>query len=228
MLSPAAFIPLAEETGLIVSIGEWVLREACRQVREWRRLQAPGEPPLTLSVNLSARQVQHAGLLDSVAAILEDVGFNPQSLTLEITEGLLLQDAELTLSRLRGLKALGVRLALDDFGTGYSSLSYLQRFPIDSLKIDKSFVDRLGEGAEASALVRTIVALSETLELGTVAEGIEHSEQAEQLRALGCQLGQGYHFARPLPGDEIVALLRRDHRGPLAFEPAPALFRDAA
>jgi diguanylate cyclase (GGDEF)-like protein/PAS domain S-box-containing protein len=208
ILTPLMFIPLAEETGLIGPLGMWVLRAGCRQAREWQRLQPQGETPLNLSVNLSARQVQDARLVDEVAHVLEETGLDPATLTLEITEGLLLQDAHGIMERLHALKALGIILALDDFGTGYSSLSYLQRFPIDVLKIDKSFVDRIAEGAEAAALVRTIVALSESLQLRTVAEGIEQHGQAEHLRLLGCDRGQGYFFARPLPADQLTERLK--------------------
>jgi predicted signal transduction protein with EAL and GGDEF domain len=169
LVSPLSFIPLAEETGLIGPLGLWVLRAACHQVKQWQQLQPAGEPLLNLSVNLSARQVQDPNLPRQVAAVLEEVDLDPSSLTLEITEGLLLQDADGIMERLGAIKALGISLALDDFGTGYSSLSYLQRFPIDVLKIDKSFVDRVSDGAEAAALVRTIVALSENLQLRTVA-----------------------------------------------------------
>jgi EAL domain-containing protein (putative c-di-GMP-specific phosphodiesterase class I) len=211
LLSPLTFIPLAEETGLIGPLGLWVLRQACRDVRAWQRLQPRSQMPLNVSVNLSARQVQDPGLIDQVAGVLDEVGLDPTSLTLEITEGLLLQDAEGIMERLHAIKALGINLALDDFGTGYSSLSYLQRFPIDVLKIDKSFVERVTEGAEASALVRTIVALSESLQLRTVAEGIEMEDQAEHLRALGCERGQGYLFARPLPAEQVKELLLGDH-----------------
>jgi EAL domain-containing protein (putative c-di-GMP-specific phosphodiesterase class I) len=201
------FIPLAEETGLIGQLGVWVLREACHTVRGWQDAQAPGEEPLNLSVNVSARQVQDPLLPKQVSDVLREAGLDPSTLTLEITEGLLLQDGETIQHRLRTLKDLGINLALDDFGTGYSSLSYLQRFPIDVLKIDKSFVDQVTVGAEASALVQTIVSLGETLQMRTVAEGIEQPEQAERLRALGCGGGQGYYFARPLTADRLTELL---------------------
>jgi EAL domain-containing protein (putative c-di-GMP-specific phosphodiesterase class I) len=207
LVPPLTFIPLAEETGLISQLGLWVLREACQTVRAWQDGQAPGEEPLNLSVNLSARQVQDPLLPEQVSQVLREVGLHPSTLTLEITEGLLLRDAEATQARLQALKGLGIKLALDDFGTGYSSLAYLQRFPIDVLKIDKSFVDRVTVGVEASALVQTIVTLSDTLQMRTVAEGIEQPEQAERLRALGCGGGQGYYFARPLTSDRLTELL---------------------
>jgi diguanylate cyclase (GGDEF)-like protein/PAS domain S-box-containing protein len=208
LISPLTFIPLAEQTGLIGQLGLWVLRDACQTVRAWQDAQAPGEEPLNLSVNLSARQVQDPSLPDQVAQVLRDTRLDPSTLTLEITEGLLLQDGETIQDRLRALKDLGIKLALDDFGTGYSALSYLQRFPIDVLKIDKSFVDRVTASAEATALVQTIISLSDTLQMRTVAEGIEQPEQAERLRALGCANGQGYYFARPLTAEHLNQLLR--------------------
>jgi diguanylate cyclase (GGDEF)-like protein/PAS domain S-box-containing protein len=212
MLSPLTFIPLAEETGLIGALGMFVLREACKQVREWQKQQPAGETPLNMSVNLSAWQVQQADLVDEVAGVINELELDPGSLTLEITEGLLLQDGQGVMERLNAIKALGVHLALDDFGTGYSSLSYLQRFPIDVLKIDKSFVDGMTSGAEPAALVRTIVALSESLQLRTVAEGIEDSEQAEHLRSLGCDRGQGYLWAKPLTATRFGELLADQRR----------------
>ena len=212
MLSPGSFISLAEETGLIGALGMWVLRAACRQVRYWQQLQPHGEAPLGVSVNLSAWQFHDADLVAQIAEIIDEVGLDPSSLTLEITEGLLLQDGQGVMERLNALKTLGVNLALDDFGTGYSSLSYLQRFPIDVLKIDKSFVDRISEGAEPAAVVRTIVALSESLQLRTVAEGIEEPEQVAHLRSLGCERGQGYFWAKPLPADSLGQLLASHHR----------------
>jgi diguanylate cyclase (GGDEF)-like protein/PAS domain S-box-containing protein len=220
LMSPLTFIPLAEETGLIGQLGLWVLRTGCQDVRAWQRLQPVHETPLNLSVNLSARQLQEPRLVDQVAEVLAQTGLDPATLTLEITEGMLLHDAEGIMARLRALKDLGINLALDDFGTGYSSLSYLQRFPIDVLKIDKSFVDRITEGTEATALVRTIVALSEALKLRTVAEGIEEPEQLEHLRVLGCHGGQGYFFAKPLPADQLRQKLM--HNRSQAWERAKA------
>jgi EAL domain-containing protein (putative c-di-GMP-specific phosphodiesterase class I) len=208
VISPALFIPIAEETGLIVPLGEWVLRQACQQAREWQHAFST-ETPLSMSVNLSVRQFQDANIVERISAVLRDSQLAPDSLILEITESVMMQDSESTLAKLQALKALGLRLALDDFGTGYSSLGYLQRFPLDILKIDKSFVDRLMDGQEPMALVRTIIQLGQTLQMRIVAEGIEHIEQADQLRALGCGLGQGYLFARPLPAHEVRALLDR-------------------
>jgi EAL domain-containing protein (putative c-di-GMP-specific phosphodiesterase class I) len=208
LVPPLTFIPLAEETGLIGEVGLWILRQACQQVRAWQDAQAPDAEPLNLSVNLSVRQVQDPRLAEQIADVLSAVGLAASTLTLEITEGLLLHDDGTIQARLRALKDLGVNLALDDFGTGYSSLGYLQRFPIDVLKIDKSFVDQVTVGAEASALVGTIVSLSDTLQMRTVAEGIEQPEQAERLRSLGCGGGQGYYFARPLTAAGLSDVLR--------------------
>ncbi len=206
LLPPQRFIPLAEETGLVVQIGEWVLREACRQVSAWNA-QRRAQPPLTVSVNLSARQFQQSGLPTMVSAALEQTGLDPGTLVLEITESLLLHDTDATMNRLQRLKGLDVRLALDDFGTGYSSLAYLRRFPIDILKIDKSFVDEVVNGPEASAVARAIVQLGTTLRLDTIAEGIEAAGQHAELLASGCRLGQGYYFGKPLECDEIGPLL---------------------
>jgi EAL domain-containing protein (putative c-di-GMP-specific phosphodiesterase class I) len=209
-IPPAAFIPLAEETGLIIPIGRWVLEEACQQARQWQR--AAGRR-LSISVNLSPRQFQDPGLVDDVARALHQADLDPGSLVLEITETLLMHDTEATIAKLQALKALGVRLAIDDFGTGYSSLSYLRRFPVDILKVDKSFIDAVAANAEDSALTQAIIELGQTLRLQTVAEGVEASEQARQLRTLQCELGQGYYFAQPLDADQVAALL--DGRRPV-------------
>jgi diguanylate cyclase (GGDEF)-like protein/PAS domain S-box-containing protein len=203
-LSPASFIPIAESSGLIVPLGAWVLREACRAAARW---SSAGRAPLTLTVNLSGRQLQAPGLVQMVATALAESGFPAGALVLEITETVILQQTEANLVTLHALKALGVRLAIDDFGTGYSSLAYLQRFPIDILKIDKSFVDGLGGAGSDSALARTIIALGSSLALRCVAEGVEREEQRAQLRALGCEYAQGFLFARPMPADELSALV---------------------
>jgi len=206
LVSPAQFIPLAEETGLIVPVGRWVLREACRQARTWQ-LRHPTRPPLGLSVNLSARQLRHRGLVAEVAEALDDSGLDARHLVLEITETTLVDSGEEITATLTALRRLGVRFALDDFGTGYSSLSHLHRFPIDVVKIDKSFIDVVTGGPEQTAVARAIIQIGRTLDLETVAEGIEAAEQADRLAELGCQLGQGYHFARPLGPEAISALL---------------------
>ena len=209
LVEPARFIPLAEETGLIVPLGAWVLREACRQGRDWfdRHGTGPGGVPFTVSVNISARQLAEPTFVQQVRNTLEESRLHPSSLVLEITESVLMRDTETMVGRMRALKALGVRLAVDDFGTGYSSLSYLHRFPVDILKIDKSFVDAVGSGRAEPALARAIVALGESLGLTTVAEGIEREAQRAGLVALRCELGQGYLFARPGPAAELTPRL---------------------
>ena len=209
LVAPADFIPSAESTGLIVPLGRWVLGEACRQMVRWqeRGAVAPDGAALTLTVNLSGRQLQHPDLVRDVADALAASGLVPSSLVLEITETVIMRDTEANLATLHALRALGVRLAIDDFGTGYSSLAYLKRFPIDILKIDKAFVDGVGRGGSEAALARTIVALGDTLALRCVAEGIEMDEQREHLQSIGCEFGQGYLFARPLAPELADAAL---------------------
>jgi EAL domain-containing protein (putative c-di-GMP-specific phosphodiesterase class I) len=202
-LLPQHFVPLAEETGLIVRLGRWVLSEACQQVQRWR-VTYPG---LTVAVNISGRQLYELDIVDETREALTRSGVDPDAVVLEITESVLMQQGGSVLTRLQELKALGVRLAIDDFGTGYSSLSYLQRFPIDILKIAKPFVDEVGSGLDKSALARAIIGLGDTLRLQTVAEGIERAEQCVALIGLGCELGQGYYFSRPVPPAGIDALL---------------------
>jgi diguanylate cyclase (GGDEF)-like protein/PAS domain S-box-containing protein len=204
-LLPQHFVPLAEETGLIVQLGAWVLAEACRQLQAWRT--AYPELGLNVSVNISGRQLQGAGLTDALRQTLTSSGVEPTAVVLEITESVLMQQTDAVLERLQQLKALNVRLAIDDFGTGYSSLSYLQRFPIDILKIAKPFVEEVGQGADRSALARAIVGLGDTLKLQTIAEGIERAEQQAALITLGCPLGQGYHFWPALSAAAIEELL---------------------
>jgi diguanylate cyclase (GGDEF)-like protein len=207
LLMPGSFIDIAEETGLIVPIGRWVLREACRQARAWQE-RFPSDPPLSISVNLSARQFTDPRLVSDIAAAIRDSGIPPTSLVLEITESLLVRETDGTISKLRAIRAMGVRLAIDDFGTGYSSLSYLQRFPLDVLKIDRAFVEAVG-GVEGSALVRSIVDIGRSLRLSTVAEGIERPEQPAQLLALQCEMGQGFLMNRPQDASAIDAFLAR-------------------
>jgi diguanylate cyclase (GGDEF)-like protein len=207
MIAPTAFIPLAEESGMILALGRWVLMEACVEAMRWQALAAPGGR-VSIGVNVSGSQLESPRFVDDVRAALEASGLGPPCLVLEITEGAIMRDSQATLRRLRELKELGVRLGVDDFGTGYSSLAYLQRFPVDVLKIDKAFIDSVARGGNDAALTRTIVTLAEMLGLSTVAEGIEEPEQLAQLRALGCEMGQGYLFARPLPRDDALAFLR--------------------
>jgi diguanylate cyclase (GGDEF)-like protein/PAS domain S-box-containing protein len=204
-LLPQHFVPLAEETGLITRLGGWVMREACTQVQQWRA--AHPDMPLSVSVNISGRQLQGAGIVQEIQDALTESGVDPEAVVLEITESVLMQQTDSVLNRLRQLKGLGIKLAIDDFGTGYSSLSYLQRFPIDILKIAKPFVDEVGAGVDRSALARAIVGLGETLKLRTIAEGIELAEQRAALIQLGCELGQGYLFAPALPSDGIDRIL---------------------
>ena len=204
LLPPAEFIAEAEETGLIVPLGGWVLREACRQIAVWRA----SYPDLWVSVNLSTRQLVEPDLVDQVADVLRATDLDPSGLMLELTEGSLMEDVTQTLTKLHALKQLGVRLAIDDFGTGSSSLGYLRQFPIDLLKIDKSFVDEIAEGAsDGPALVNAIIDLANTLQMDTVAEGIEMTEQLAELQSAGCRSGQGFLFAKPLSPESMAAFL---------------------
>jgi diguanylate cyclase (GGDEF)-like protein len=204
VIPPGEFIPLAEESGLILAIDQWVLSEACRQGAAWN--SRPGTEA-TVSVNLSTRQLQQAGLPDLVAGALRDADLRPDRLVLEITESRLMHDTDEATNRLRQLKALGVRIAIDDFGTGYSSLAYLRQFPADIIKIDKLFVDGAVPRTEGAALARAIVQLGRTLRLTTIAEGVETAEQLDELRAAGCELGQGYYFAAPLEPEQVALML---------------------
>jgi len=206
LVPPLDFIPLAEETGLIVPIGRWVMHEACRFAVELQD-RFPSDPPLHMAVNISARQIARPELVDEVREILLETGLEPGSLILEITESVMMQEMELSIERLGGLKKLGVQLAVDDFGTGYSSLNYIRRFPVDILKVDKSFIDGVNEGGEASALTEAVIKLAGILNLTPVAEGIERADQLQRLLELNCDLGQGFFFAKPLPGDDLAALL---------------------
>jgi diguanylate cyclase (GGDEF)-like protein/PAS domain S-box-containing protein len=224
LIPPSDFIPIAEETGMIVPIGAWVLEEACRQVQQWQEERCDGRA-LLLSVNVSARQFQAPDLVGTVASVLERTGFNPTSLKLELTESMMMHDVERTILRLHELKKLSVQLAIDDFGTGYSSLAYLRQFPITVLKIDRTFVKRLGMDPQDDAIVRSIVTLSRDLGMEVVAEGIETVEQLATLRALDCDYGQGYHFSRPLPSAQAEALVTPEAGLPA---PAPGLVTAAA
>ena len=190
----AQFIPMAEETGQIIALGRWVLMDACCRVQEWRKSVAAGDG-LRIAVNISGRHLQQGDLVGDVRHALEVSGLEPESLLIELTESTMMHNSEANLLKLRELKALGVRLAIDDFGTGYSSLSYLHRFPIDILKIDRSFVSRLTESSEGPKLARAVVMLGETLGLETVAEGVEVDDQVTQLLQLGCVAAQGFLFS---------------------------------
>ncbi|HLN64304.1 MAG TPA: EAL domain-containing protein [Symbiobacteriaceae bacterium] len=203
LISPAEFIPLAEETGLILPIGKWVLEQACRQAQAWQVRY----PDLVVSVNLSGRQFQEPFLALEVERVLQESGLEPRGLQLEITETVLMKDAAMAQDTLRELKALGIQLAMDDFGTGYSSLSYLKHFPIDVLKIDRSFVKELGNSPQDEAMVQTVVWLARALNLKVTGEGVETAEQAAHLRNMACERGQGYLFARPLLPEQVEVLL---------------------
>jgi EAL domain-containing protein (putative c-di-GMP-specific phosphodiesterase class I) len=200
MIPPADFIPLAEETGLIVPVGEWVLRRACAQAREWLD---EGLAPLPVAVNVSGRQFRRRDLPELVASVLDEAGLPPSSLRLELTESCVMEDAGFAAGVLRELKAQGVGISVDDFGTGYSSLSHLRRLPFDELKIDRSFVHAATDDEDDAAVVAAIVLLARTLRLQVVAEGVETEEQLGLLRSLGCGRAQGYLFGRPLPAEEV-------------------------
>jgi diguanylate cyclase (GGDEF)-like protein len=208
-VSPATFIPVAEETGLILAIGKWVLRRACEQSMAWQRA---GLPPVRVSVNLSPRQLSDPELLQEVRAVLDDTGLQADLLELEVTEGSVMHNVERALDVLGALKAMGVRLAIDDFGTGYSSLAQLKRFPIDTLKVDRSFVRELPSDSEDKAIAEAIIAMGKTLSLTVVAEGVETAEQKAFLRDHACDQMQGYHFSKPIAADEFAELLRTHGR----------------
>jgi EAL domain-containing protein (putative c-di-GMP-specific phosphodiesterase class I) len=196
MVLPGEFLPLAEETGLIVPLGRWVMREACRQMAEWHR-DFPQQPPLTISVNASSRELADPELVPNVARILRETGLDPGTLRLEVTESSIVENQDLTASTLRRLRELDVSLEIDDFGTGYSSLSRLHEYPFSTVKIDRSFIKDLETEPESLHLVETILRLAQGLGLGVVAEGIETQEQLTKLTSLGCGYGQGYYFSRP-------------------------------
>jgi diguanylate cyclase (GGDEF)-like protein len=204
LVPPARFIPLAEDTGLILPLGEWVLRSACNQLKAWH---AAGHRELSMAVNLSARQFQQRNLPEFVRRILEESGVQPSGLNLELTESALLQTSDAVIKTLRELKAMGITLALDDFGTGYSSLSYLQRFPIDVIKIDQSFTIDLASSMDAAPITRAILAMAHSLNMNTVAEGVETRQQFEFLRVNGCSAIQGHYFCPALPASEMTSVL---------------------
>jgi predicted signal transduction protein with EAL and GGDEF domain len=205
LVPPLDFVPLAEETGLIIPIGEWVIREACRQAYAW---QAAGLRPLRVAVNLSAKQFKQTNLVESIRTALRLARLEPRFLEIELTESAVMQDAEQSIEILRELSELGVRISVDDFGTGYSSLSYLRRLPLDKLKIDRAFIRELATSRDDAEIVRAIVSLAHTLRLKVIAEGVETPEQLEFLRTLGCDQYQGYHYSAPMPSNAFVAMMR--------------------
>ncbi len=206
-MPPSKFIPIAEDTGLIIPIGEWVIQEACRQAGAW---QEQGVPVMNLSINLSARQFHKQTIVETISGILRETGFDPQHLELEITESVIMQDVEENIQTLRRLKDLGIRLSIDDFGTGYSSLNYLKRFPIDVLKIDQSFVRDITSDHDDSSVVTAIIALAHSLNLKVIAEGVETVEQLTFLKERGCDEVQGYYFSKPIPGNRVKDLFKRE------------------
>lgn len=208
LISPGEFIPVAEETNLIIPLGKWIMHEACRHTHQWQLDHQLGDR-LSVTVNLSSRQFEDTALVSMVKDALAMSGLPPQCLILEITESTMLLNTDATIKRLNDLKDLGVRLAIDDFGTGYSALSYLQRFPVDILKIDKSFIDHIATDSEGAAVAKAIITMSDTLKLRTIAEGIEDPGQRTELKTLGCEFGQGFHFAKPLRTSEMDEFLRR-------------------
>jgi diguanylate cyclase (GGDEF)-like protein len=207
LVPPIEFIALAEETGLILPLGRWVLEQACRQTRIWRAHLGPDAP--SVSVNLSAKQFQHPDILEDVARTVRAAALPASSLTLEITETVVMEDAESNSVTLRRLKDLGVKLAIDDFGSGYSSLGYLKRFPVDMLKIDRAFVSGLGRDPEDTAIVEAVIGLAHTLGMRVTAEGVETSQQLTQLKMLGCDLGQGYYFSASRPDQVVETFLKQ-------------------
>ena len=219
-LAPDEFVPVLEETGLIVPVGTWVLQEACREAARLRTL-LPEQPPPTVTINVSARQLAHDGFAETVAAALRDSGASERQIHLEITEGALMHDVGSAWAILRQAKALGVKLALDDFGTGYSSLSYVRRFSLDMLKIDKSFIDGIDASPEDRAIVEHVIGLADALGMTTVAEGVERPEQLLWLRRLGCRMAQGYALSRPLGAEDLEALLLRRRTEPFRFDGEP-------
>lgn len=206
LVAPYEFIPVCEETGMIIPMTIWILKKSCLQVKQWQQLNAENKD-LIISVNLSGKHFSHLNLVEQIWSVLTETDFNPHQLKLEITESAVMENAENAISVLKELKELGIQLSIDDFGTGYSSLSYLHRFPIDTLKIDRSFVNSMTDGAENGEFVQTIMTLAHTLGLAVIAEGIETINQLHQLRILGCEYGQGYLFSRPVLKEEIDKLL---------------------
>jgi len=206
LIMPGEIIPMAEETGLIIPIGQWVIEEACHQLQLWHKMYR-SDPPLTISVNLSGKQFSQTDLIEQLARILAETGLDPACLKLEITESVVMENAEFAIPMLLQLKQLNLKLEIDDFGTGYSSLSYLHRFPIDALKIDQSFVSRITPAGENLEIIRTIISLGRSLNMSVIAEGVEKPEQRDHLKALGCHYAQGFLFSRPVDVDQATKLV---------------------
>jgi EAL domain-containing protein (putative c-di-GMP-specific phosphodiesterase class I) len=209
LISPADFIPVAEETGLILPLGRWVLYEACRQMRCWQ-CKFPAANHLTMSVNISGKQFSQINFIAQIQKILQETKLNAQSLKLEITESTLMDNLESTTATLQELQALGIQLSMDDFGTGYSSLSYLNRFPVDTLKIDRSFIQSIDTDTEKLEIIRTVVRLARSLGMDAVAEGVETANQLARLRELHCDNGQGYFFSKPLNSEMAQSFIETE------------------
>jgi len=209
LISPVNFIPLAEDTGMIVSIGEWVLRESCRAAQEWREL---GHDEFKIAVNVSIRQLHELNFMEIVSKALEDSALPPEHLIIELTENMIMENAATNIVKLQQLKKLGVKISIDDFGTGYSSLSYLQRFPLDQLKIDRSFIKEIVNAEDKTPIVKAVISLAHDLGLTVVAEGIETHHQLEHIRALRCEEYQGYLCSKPVPDNEFLQLLLEQKR----------------
>jgi diguanylate cyclase (GGDEF)-like protein/PAS domain S-box-containing protein len=217
LLLPGDFISLAEDTGLIIAIDRWVLRNACRQLRLWQ-IKYPMEPPLTINVNLSGKQIVQPDLIQEIKNILAETGLNPSTLKLEITESVIMENNEITSQAFQRLNEVGVQIHIDDFGTGYSSLGYLHKFPVNALKVDRSFVQRLGVNGQDPDIVGTVLTLAHDLGMEAVAEGMETDEQMQKLKELGCEYGQGFIISKPLVRDQADELIRRNlEKGPAAW-----------
>jgi Amt family ammonium transporter len=208
MIPPDQFIPLAEETGLIIELGKWVISEACRKLKYWQNTLVAAQN-LTMSVNVSIRQFFKPGLFEHVKDVLQLNELDPASLKLEVTESVIMQDPIRTITELKRLRDFGVQIAIDDFGTGYSSLSYLRRLPVDQLKIDRSFISGSEDAVESDKIVKSIISLARSLGLSIIAEGVETREQFERLRVLDCDKAQGYMFSRPVDDSKALELIRK-------------------
>ncbi len=206
LVPPMEFIPLAEETGIIVAITEQVVREACRQLKAWQDQELPS---LVVAVNLSGRDFQNTGLAAKVSGLVREAGLDPRHLEIEITESVAMHDFQKTLHILQGLRAEGMRVAIDDFGTGYSSLAYLKRFPIQTLKIDRAFIKDMMDDPQDRAIVNAIIGMAQAMSMEVLAEGVERQDQLEYLLSKGCDRAQGYHFGKPVPAPEFEAMLHR-------------------